>query len=105
MKNNDIIISIKYMPRPRLCRKIEFNPSITFFKPQGIPMRELEIVELTAEEIEAYRLRHDKNMEQTKAAKKMQTSQSTYQRILISANKKIADALINGKAIKIKVIT
>ncbi|EKD47188.1 MAG: hypothetical protein ACD_66C00179G0001 [uncultured bacterium] len=93
------------MPRPRLCRKIEFNPSITFFKPQGIPMRELEIVELTAEEIEAYRLRHDKNMEQTKAAKKMQTSQSTYQRILISANKKIADALINGKAIKIKVIT
>ena len=68
-------------------------------------MRELEIVELTAEEIEAYRLRHDKNMEQTKAAKKMQTSQSTYQRILISANKKIADALINGKAIKIKVIT
>jgi len=105
LKNNDIIISIKYMPRPRLCRKIEFNPSITFFKPQGIPMRELEIVELTAEEIEAYRLRHDKNMEQTKAAKKMQTSQSTYQRILISANKKIADALINGKAIKIKVIT
>jgi len=93
------------MPRPKLCRKIEFSPSITFFKPQGIPMRELEIVELTAEEIEAYRLRHDKNMEQTKAAKKMQTSQSTYQRILISANKKIADALINGKAIKIKVIT
>jgi len=89
------------MPRPRLCRKIGFNPNITYFKPQGVPMRELEIVELTAEEIEAYRLRHINDMEQQEAADKMHTSQSTYQRILYSAYKKIADALINGKAIKI----
>jgi len=89
------------MSRPRLCRKIEFNPNIIYFKPQGVPMRDLEIVELTAEEIEAYRLRHIKNMEQQEAADKMHTSQSTYQRILYSAYKKIADALINGKAIKI----
>jgi len=89
------------MPRPRLCRKIEFNPNITYFKPQGVPMRELEIVELTAEEIEAYRLRHINDMEQQETADKMHTSQSTYQRILYSAYKKIADALINGKAIKI----
>jgi len=89
------------MPRPRLCRKIEFNPNITYFKPQGVPIRELEIVELTAEEIEAYRLRHINDMEQQEAADKMHTSQSTYQRILCSAYKKIADALINGKAIKI----
>ena len=89
------------MPRPRLCRKIEFNPNITYFKPQGVPMRELEIVELTAEEIEAYRLRHINDMEQQEAADKMHTSQSTYQRILYSAYKKIADALIKGKAIKI----
>ncbi|KKS42323.1 MAG: hypothetical protein UV02_C0019G0012, partial [Candidatus Kuenenbacteria bacterium GW2011_GWA2_42_15] len=60
-----------------------------------------EIVELTAEEIEAYRLRHINDMEQQEAADKMHTSQSTYQRILYSAYKKIADALINGKAIKI----
>ena len=89
------------MSRPRLCRKISFNPNITYFKPQGVPMRELEIVELTAEEIEAYRLRHINDMEQQEAADKMHTSQSTYQRILYSAYKKIADALINGKAIKI----
>ena len=89
------------MPRPRLCRKIEFNPNITYFKPQGVPIRELEIVELTAEEIEAYRLRHINDMEQQEAADKMHTSQSTYQRILCSAYKRIADALINGKAIKI----
>lgn len=89
------------MPRPRLCRKIEFNPDITYFKPQGVPMSKLKIVELTIEEMEAYRLRYINNMEQQEAAKKMNTSQSTYQRILYLAYKKIADALINGKAIKI----
>jgi len=89
------------MSRPRLCRKISFNPNITYFKPQGVPMRELKIVELTTEEMEAYRLRHINDLEQQTAAGKMRTSQSTYQRILDSAYKKIADALINGKAIKI----
>ena len=89
------------MPRPRLCRKIEFDPNITYFKPQGVSMRYLKIVELTTEEMEAYRLRHINDLEQKQAADKMHTSQSTYQRILYSAYKKIADALINGKAIKI----
>lgn len=89
------------MPRPRLCRKINFNPEITYFKPQGVPMRNLEIIELSSEEIEAYRLRHVEDLDQQEAANKMNTSQSTYQRILYSASKKIADALINGKAIKI----
>lgn len=64
-------------------------------------MRFLEIVELTTEEAEAYRLRYIDNFGQEEAAEKMNTSQSTYQRILYSANKKIADALIKGKAIKI----
>ncbi len=89
------------MPRPRLCRRIKFNPNVTYFKPQGIPMSSLEVVELTIEELEAYRLRYVENMEQNDSAKEMNTSQSTYQRILYSANKKIADALINGKAIKV----
>lgn len=89
------------MPRPRLYRKIMFNPKITYFKPQGVPLRFLEIVELTTEEMEAYRLRHINDLQQKQAAEKMHTSQSTYQRILYSAYKKIADALINGKAIRI----
>jgi predicted DNA-binding protein (UPF0251 family) len=89
------------MPRPRLCRKVDFDPNVTYFKPQGIPMRDLEIVELTTEEIEAYRLRYINDLEQKEAAGKMRTSQSTYQRILYSAYKKIADGLVNGKAIKI----
>jgi len=89
------------MPRPRLCRKIIFDPRITYFKPQGVPMRELEIVKLTAEEVEALRLRNTENLEQEEAAKKMNTSQSTFQRILSSAYKKITEALTDGKAIKI----
>jgi predicted DNA-binding protein (UPF0251 family) len=64
-------------------------------------MRNLQIVELSLEEIEAYRLRHIENIDQQMSAEKMNTSTSTYQRILYSAYKKIADALINGKAIKI----
>jgi len=89
------------MVRPRLCRRIRFNPNITYFKPQGVPMRFLEVIELTTEEVEALRLRNIKDLEQEEAAKKMNTSQSTYQRILSSAYKKITEALIEGKAIKI----
>ncbi|MDD2681251.1 MAG: DUF134 domain-containing protein [Patescibacteria group bacterium] len=89
------------MPRPRIYRKIEFSPETTYFKPQGIPMRSLQIVELSVEELEAYRLRYLNDLDQRAAANKMNVSTSTYQRIISSAYKKIADALINGKAIKI----
>ena len=66
-----------------------------------MPTIDLEVVELALEEIEAYRLRHIDNLEQREAAVKMRTSTSTYQRVLNSAYGKIADALVNGKAIKI----
>lgn len=89
------------MVRPRLCRKISFNPKVRYFKPQGIPLRLLDEVELTTEELEAIRLKNFEGLEQTKASIKMNTSQSTFQRILASAYKKIAEALIEGKAIKI----
>jgi predicted DNA-binding protein (UPF0251 family) len=89
------------MVRPRLCRRIRFNPNVTYFKPQGVPMRFLEVIELTTEEAEALRLRNMKDLEQEEAAKKMNTSQSTFQRILSSAYKKVTEALIEGKAIKI----
>ena len=89
------------MVRPRLCRRIRFNPNVTYFKPQGVPMRFLEVVELTVEELESLRLKNIKGLDQEAAAKKMNTSQSTFQRILSSAYKKISEALIKGKAIKI----
>ena len=89
------------MPRPRLYRKIKFNPKITYFKPQGVPMRNLDVIELSREEVEALRLKNIKELNQIECAKKMKTSQSTFQRILSSAYKKISNALINGNAIKI----
>jgi len=89
------------MTRPRLCRKIRFNPKVSYYKPQGVPMRFLEVVELTREEVEALRLKNVKDLDQIDAAKKMNTSQSTFQRILSSAYRKISKAIIEGKAIKI----
>ena len=89
------------MPRPRLHRRIKFQPDVTYFKPQGVPMKFLEITELTTEEAEALRLKNIESLDQEEAAKKMKTSQSTFQRILNSAYKKISQALINRQAIKI----
>jgi len=74
---------------------------VRYFKPQGIPLRFLEEVELSLEEMEAIRLKNVQELEQTEAALKMKTSQSTFQRILTSAYKKITEALVEGKAIKI----
>ena len=87
--------------RPRLRRCIKFNPRIKYFKPQGIPLRGLEVIELTKEEIEALRLKNIKNLDQKKCAQAMKTSQSTFQRILSSDYKNITESLIKGKAIKI----
>ncbi len=89
------------MTRPRLYRNINFNPAVTYFKPQGVPMWSLEVVELTLEEAEALRLKNVEKFDQTDCAKAMHTSQSTFQRILTCAYNKISDALITGKAIKI----
>jgi len=65
-------------------------------------MKFLEVVELTTEELEALRLKNLKGFDQEESAQKMNTSQSTFQRILSSAYKKITKALIEGKAIEIQ---
>ena len=89
------------MGRPYKQRKINFNPKVTYFKPRGVPIAILDIVELKKEELEAVRLKNIKNLDQKECAKIMNTSPATLQRILASANKKIALALVKGKAIKI----
>ncbi|MFH1427877.1 MAG: DUF134 domain-containing protein [Patescibacteria group bacterium] len=89
------------MPRPRLRRRIGWRHHSYFYKPQGVPMRNLDIVEITAEEVEALRLKNIEELDQNECAKKMKTSQSTFQRILASAYKKISQAIIKGKAIRI----
>ena len=90
------------MSRPRRQRRVKFNPPVSFFKPAGIPLRQLETVVLDVEEGEALRLCHSDNLDQTTAAKQMQTSQATFSRIIQRAYAKLADAMVHGKAIRIE---
>jgi predicted DNA-binding protein (UPF0251 family) len=89
------------MPRPVKCRRVDSLPSAIYFKPAGVPMRELEEVCLLVEELEAVRLKDLEGLEQEQGAQKMNISRPTFQRILTSAHKKIADALFHGKAVRI----
>lgn len=89
------------MVRPIKKRRIAFNPNVTYFKPRAVPLSILEEVVLGPDELEAIRLCDLENLDQVEAAQKMKISQSTLGRILCSARKKIAQALIQGKAIKI----
>jgi len=74
---------------------------VTFYKPAGVPLRELTAEELTHEEWEALRLRHVEGLDQNASAQRMKTSQSTLQRILSSAHEKLGNAVVLGKAIRI----
>ena len=90
------------MPRPRRTRRIFFQPDVTYFKPIGIPMINLKEIVLNFDELETIRLIDFEGMEQNKAGKKMKISQSTLSRLLRTGRKKLADAIINGQAIKIQ---
>ena len=89
------------MPRPPKCRRVEFLPDVTYFKPAGIPLRVLEEVRLSVEEAEAIRLKDLERLEQEQSAERMHISRPTFQRVLASARQKIADALLHGRAIRI----
>lgn len=90
------------MPRPRIPRCIRFRPDVYYFKPQGIPLRLLEEVILLPDELEALKLYEVDELEQIEAAKKMKISQPTFARLLDSAHKKVTQAIISGKAIRIE---
>ncbi len=90
------------MPRPFKCRQVGCKPDISYFKPRGIPVTRLEEVILTMDEFESVRLADHEGMYQDAAAKKMNISRQTFGNIVNSARKKIAEALVNGKSIKIE---
>jgi len=75
---------------------------VTFFKPQGIPLRSLEHNVITIDEMEAMRLSDFLGLNQEQVAKEMQVSRPTVTRILARAHKAVADALAHGKAIRIE---
>lgn len=90
------------MSRRKIPRCLGFRPDVYYFKPLGVPLRELSEVVLRSDELEALKLYEVDRLEQTEAAEKMKISQPTFARLLGSANQKIADAIIKGKAIRIE---
>jgi len=90
------------MPRPCKRRRVQGQPNSPYFKPSGIRRIELEESILNLPEFEAMRLVDLNEISQEEAGKQMQVSQATLSRILKSGRKKIADAIVNGKAIKIE---
>ena len=90
------------MGRQPLWRRVDFIPKITYFKPAGKPLGRLQEVCLSIEEAEAIRLKDREGLEQEECAQRMSISRTTFSRVLSSARQKIADALLNGKAIRIE---
>jgi len=90
------------MVRPKKPRFVEFEPDVTYFKPRAVPIAELEEVRLAVDEYEAIRLSEIAKLDQTSAAQQMGLHQSTFHRTLAKAREKIADAIVNGKAIRIQ---
>ena len=90
------------MPRPKCRRNICGIPDKNYYKPRGIPTVDLEEIVLNLDEFEAIRLADYEQLYQEEAAAKMNISRQTFGRIIEAAHKKIADVLLNGKALKIE---
>jgi len=82
-------------------RRVSCLPKATYYKPREIPMCDLEIVNLSIEELEAIRLCDLLQVEQNEAADMMGISRKTFWNDLQKARQKVVDALVNGKAIQI----
>jgi uncharacterized protein len=87
--------------RPKKCRHVSMRPTVTVYKPAGIPARELQEITLHLDELEAMRLADVENLYHVDAAEKMMLSRSTFARLLKAGRKKVADALCSGKTIAI----
>jgi predicted DNA-binding protein (UPF0251 family)/predicted Fe-Mo cluster-binding NifX family protein len=90
------------MPRPRKCRRVGVLPGITYYKPRGIPLRYLKETRVSVEEAEALRLKDLEGLDQSAAAERMGVSRATFQRVLKTARRHVAEALLGGRAIRIE---
>ena len=90
------------MPRPFCKRFVGWQPNVVFFKPAGVPADKLELVVLSLDEVEALRLADLNGHYQEAAADQMKISRATFARIVESARRKVADALVHGKALQIQ---
>ncbi|MDI7260858.1 MAG: DUF134 domain-containing protein [Thermodesulfobacteriota bacterium] len=90
------------MARPRKCRYVGCRPNAYYFKPRGVPLFKLEEVSLHMDEVEALRLADYEGLYHEEAAQKMQISRATFGRIIYQARRKVAEALLKGKALRIE---
>ena len=90
------------MPRPKQCRRVCLSPDCTYFKPAGVPTSTLEEVVVAVDELEAMRLVDVDGLYYEQAAEQMGVSRRTFGRIIDSARKKVAQALIQGMALRIE---
>ncbi len=90
------------MPRPVMDRRVSGRPASTLFKPAGIPAMEIPELVLTLDEFEALRLADYDGLYQEAAAMRMGVSRQTFGRIVENARRKVADALVNGKALRVE---
>ncbi len=90
------------MPRPRKRRRLWHEPQPAIFKPVGIPLRRLTQVTLLHEELEALRLADLEGRYQAESAEQLGVSRSTFQRIVVDARRKVAQALVDGAALHIE---
>jgi len=90
------------MPRPPCPRRIRHSPPSDYFKPAGIPLRDLREIELAADEAESLRLADLEGLYREQAAERMGVSRQTFDRIVRGARAKVADALTHGHALRIR---
>lgn len=90
------------MPRPPKRRMVELLPPCDYFKPAGVPLVELDEVQLNVDELESIRLKDREGLDHEACAQRMQVSRSTFHRILRSAHEKVAAALTEGKSVRIE---
>ncbi len=88
--------------RKRISRNIEEDYSEVCFKPCGYRKNEIDRVIVYEDEMEAVRLADLESLYQQESADKMGISRTTFARLVESARKKIADALVNKKAIRVQ---
>jgi uncharacterized protein len=87
--------------KPTKCRRVEFFPQVKYFRPETSTSHYREEVCLSGEEVVATRLRDLQGLEQERAAEQMNIWRPPFHCNLASAHQKIAEALFNGKAIRI----
>lgn len=92
---------MKCRGRPKSPRRVGCSPEVLYFKPRGVPLKELDTVSLAIEELESLRLVDVEGMTQEDAAFTMGISRRAFWKDLKSARKKVALALTTGKAIEI----